>query len=112
MTEPTPEGVSRESIESAPSKESVIQSLRQNPEDIALLNAYIENRQKQIQAPYISREDTEQRTFAFIVELAEIYRDSGLIEEAADAYNDAADFAEANGMETELAAILAELAKI
>ncbi len=45
-------------------------------------------------------------------ELAEIYRDAGLTEAAADAYNDAADMAEANGIHRALEAILAELAKI
>ncbi len=112
MNESSPEQNNNiESIESVITKESVIASLKQNPEDLAVLHSYIDVRQKQIQAPYVSREDTEKLTFAFNLELAEMYRDAGLTEAAADAYNDAADMAEANGME-EYNAILAELAKI
>lgn len=113
MNESSPEqNKNIESIESVITKESVIASLKQNPEDLAVLHSYIDVQQKQIQAPYVSREDTEKKTFAFTVDLAEIYRDAGLTEAAADAYNDAADIAQANGMEEEYDAILAELAKI
>ena len=113
MNEPTPEWENKiGNMESIVTKEAVINSLRQNPEDLAILHSYVDSRQKQIQAPYGSREDTEMGTFKFTVELAEIYRDSGLIEAAADAYNDAADMAQANGMEEKYNAILAELAKI
>lgn len=113
MNEPTPHtNESIKGIEQLVTKESVINSLRENPENLAVLHAYIDARQKQIQAPYVSREDTESKSFSFSIELAEIYRDAGLHDIAADAYNDAADFAQANGMEEEYALILAELAKI
>lgn len=90
----------------------VADSLREHPEDITLLNAWMDLRQKQIQASYISREDTEKRTLAFTIELAGIYRDAGLTEVAADAYNDAADMAQATGEHRAYEAILAELAKL
>lgn len=48
----------------------------------------------------------------FTIELAGIYRDAGLYEAAADAYNDAADMAQANGIDRAYEACLAELAKI
>ena len=113
MNESSPERENKtESLESKITKEAVIDSLKENPEDLSVLHSYIDLKQKQIQAPYVSREDTESKTFAFNLELAEIYRDAGLTEAAADAYNDAADMAQANGMEEEYEAILAELAKI
>jgi hypothetical protein len=112
MNELTPEGLSNENIERGITKESVIESLKQNPEDLALLHSYIDLRQKQIQAPYVSREDTETKTFMFTVELAELYRDAGLREAAWDAYNDAADLAQANGMEEEYQKLLVEMGKV
>lgn len=117
MTEPTPEiGKKATSLENAleltVTKEAVIESLRLAPENLTILNAYIDIHQKQIQAPYVSREDTEKLTFKFLVDLAEIYRDAGLTEAAVDAYNDAADMAQANGMEEKYNAILAEIAKL
>ena len=113
MNQPSPEGENKiESLENKVTKEAVINSLCENPKNIALLTTYIEARQKQIQAPYVSREDTERKTFEFTLELAEIYRDANLTEVAVDAYNEAADFAEANGMEKEYKAILGELAKL
>jgi hypothetical protein len=113
MNEPTPEeNKNRESMETVITKEAVIKSLEQNPEDVEILRTYIDNKMRQIQAPYVSREDTEKLTFQSNLELAEIYRDAGLIEAAADAYNDAADMAQTNGMEEEYEKILAELAKI
>jgi hypothetical protein len=109
----TPENASTiENVEVRFTKESVIESLRNFPNDPSPVIAYLEQKEKLVQAPYVTREDTEKRTFATSLELAEIYRDAGLTENAADAYNDAADFAQANGMEEEYAAILAELAKI
>jgi hypothetical protein len=116
MTEPTPQSPEKstpiENIEDTLTKSVVSDSLRKNPQDITLLNAWMDMRLAKIQASYISREDTETRTMEYTVELAEIYRDAGLIEAAADAYNDAADMAEANGIHRALEAILAELAKI
>jgi hypothetical protein len=116
MTEPTPQspekGTPIENIEDTLTKSLVADSLRKNPQDVTLLNAWMDMRLAKIQASYISREDTEKRTMEYTVELAEIYRDAGLIEAAADAYNDAADMAEANGIHRALEEILAELAKI
>lgn len=113
MNEQSPEGEKKiENIESVITKEAVVNSLKQNPEDLALLHSYIDLRQKQIQAPYVSREDTEKKTFEFTVELAELYRDAGLKEAAWDAYNDAADMAQANGMEKEYQTLLDEMGKI
>lgn len=116
MNEKSPEenknSESMESMETPLTKESVIESLRDNPENFELLGAYQDKRLKQIQAPYIPREETEVLTFKFNIEVAEIYRDAGLKEAAWDAYNDAADFAQANGMEEEYQKILAEMEKI
>lgn len=112
MQETSPESNPQKGLEQSLTKESVIESLQMFPNDNSLLVAYVEQAQKLIQASYVSREDTEIRQFKFNLELAEIYRDAGLTENAADAYNDVADYAERNGMDKELAAILAELAKI
>ena len=113
MNEQSPEGEKKiESIETAITKESVINSLQQNPENLAVLHSYIDLRQKQIQAPYVSREDTEKRTFEFSVELADLYRDAGLKEAAWDAYNDAADMAQANGMEEDYQALLVKIREL
>lgn len=113
MNESTPEeGKKIENMESAVTKEAVVTSLKQNPENMALLISYIDTKREQSQAPYLSHEEGKRKSLEFAIELAEIYRDSGLIEQAADAYNDAADIAQANGMEEEYNAILAELAKI
>ncbi len=114
MNEQRPEEntTSQESYEDTLTKSLVADSLRKSPEDLTLLNAWTDMRLRKIQASYISRENTEVRTMEYTVELAEIYRDAGLTEAAADAYNDAADMAEANGIHRALEAILAELAKI
>jgi hypothetical protein len=113
MNKSSPESEKKiENIESTLTKELVINSLKQNPEDRAQLHAYIDVRQKQIQAPYVSREDTEKKAFEFAVELAEIYRDVGLREAAWDAYNDAADMAQANGMDEDYQKLLVEMGKV
>jgi hypothetical protein len=113
MNESKPEGEKKiGNIENVISKEAVVISLKQNPKDITLLGSYINKKREQSQAPYLSHEDARRKTLEFAIELAEIYRDSGLIEQAAEAYNDAADMAQANGMEEEYGAILVELAKI
>ncbi|MDB5260481.1 MAG: hypothetical protein JWN37_712 [Candidatus Nomurabacteria bacterium] len=88
MTDPTPEEDNRENIERLITRESVIESLSKDPPDPTLLNFYIESRQNQIQAPYVSREDTERMTYDLTLELAEIYRDANLTREAGEAYID------------------------
>ncbi|MFA5131850.1 MAG: hypothetical protein WC444_00820 [Candidatus Paceibacterota bacterium] len=113
MNEPTPEESKPvESFEDVLTKSFVAESLRQHPEDLTILNAWMDMRQRKIQTSYISPKDTELRTLEFIIELADIYRDAGLIEAAVDAYNDAADMAQANDVPRAYNAILAELAKI
>ncbi|MEN9337938.1 MAG: hypothetical protein RIQ41_252 [Candidatus Parcubacteria bacterium] len=113
MNESTPENSKPvERFEEILTPKLVSESLRNNPEDLSLFTAWMDVRQRQIQASYISREDTETRTMEFTIELAGIYRDAGLYEAAADAYNDAADMAQANGIDRAYEACLAELAKI
>lgn len=113
MNEQSPGGEKKiENIEATITRESVINSLKQNLEDLTVLHSFIDLRQKQIQAPYVSREDTEKLTFAFNVELADLYRDAGLKEAAWDAYNDAADMAQANGMEEEYQALLVKMGEL
>lgn len=112
MNEQSPDNNPQRNIEKSLTKETVIESLRNFPNDPSVLIAYVEQQEKLVQAPYVSREDTEERSFKFAVELAEIYRDAGLTENAVDAYNDAADMAQAKGMEEEYNAILAEIAKL
>lgn len=113
MNETTPENSKPiESFEDTLTKSLIADSLQKDPQNLALLNAWMDMRQNKIQTFYISREDTEIRTMEFTVELADIYRDAGLTEAAADAYNDAADMAQANGISRAYEACLAELAKI
>jgi hypothetical protein len=114
MNEPTPEVQQHaiETLEVIVTKESVIGALRASPEDVELLTTYIDTQRERTQTPYLSHEDAKRMTLEFAIELAEIYRDSGLIEMAADAYNDAADVAQANDNDTAYAAILEEIAKI
>lgn len=112
MNELEPKANKQEKWEGTVTRELVVTSLREHPEDLTILNAWVDIKQKQIQAPYISREDTEKRTFEFAVELAELYRDAGLREAAWDAYNDAADMAQANGMEEVYQRLLVEMGKI
>lgn len=88
MIDPTPEKDYRESIEGLITKEYVIESLSSNPPNQTLLNSYIESKQNQIQASYVSREDTERMTYDLTLELAEIYRNANLAREAGEAYID------------------------
>lgn len=112
MNEPKPEENKMENVEGPLTRESVIESLRQDPKNVELLISYVEMRQKQIQAPYVSREDTEKMTFALNLELADLYRDAGLRGQAWDAYEEAFDLAEAQGMEDECRKINQELNKL
>lgn len=64
MNEQSPErNHNIENLEIALTKEAVVASLQENPENAEILRAYIDSRIKQIQAPYVSREDTEKLTF-------------------------------------------------
>lgn len=113
MNEQSPEaGNEIENVGIVITQEAVVRSLQENPQNMEVLRVYIDSKMKQIQAPYVSHEDAKKLTVAHSLELAEIYKEAGMIEDAADTYNDAADLAQANGMEEEYREILAELAKI
>lgn len=73
--------MSFESFEQAPTKQSVIESLRATPGDFALLGKYLEAKE----AAASSALDN----LNINIETAEIYRDAGLREAAHDAYTDA-----------------------
>ena len=64
-------------------KNKVIESLRQNPEDRSLLTRYVEEREKDFK---------ENKDYLNLnVEVAEILRDAGMLDEAYDAFLDARD---------------------
>jgi hypothetical protein len=112
MNESTPEGNKKESMEIPITKEAVIDSLRQNPENVSLLASYIDAKREQFQAPYLSHEEAKRKALEFAIELAEVYKEAGLRENAWEAYNDAANVAQANGMEEEYQRILIEMGKV
>ncbi len=101
-----------ENIETPLTRERVVHLLTKYPDNIKPYIEYIQKREQEVQIASDSLEETEKKTFTFLLEQAEILRDAGLLEQAADAYNDAADMAEAKGMDAEYDAILAELSKI
>lgn len=72
---------SEESFEKI-SKEEVVNSLRQNPEDLSLLQKFLESREKEV--------TNSKEALNLNVEIAEIYRDAELKEAALQAYIDAA----------------------
>lgn len=112
MNEKPPENNKIEDLEKNITKESVINSLRENPENLEFLNMYMDIWEKKVQAQYVSREETERLTFEYALDLAEVYRDAGLTEFARDAYTDASYVAQANGMNEQYDAILLEIAKL
>lgn len=64
-------------------KQEVTEALRKNPEDLTLLNKFLDQEQAKVT-------DSEMG-LALNVTLAEIYRDAGLVEIAREAFNDVAE---------------------
>ena len=77
------EGASNQESAERISKEQVIESLRQNPENISLLDRYLIEQKKEIRD---SRGELDLN-----IELAEIYRDAGSLDAAYEAFLDAGD---------------------
>lgn len=65
-------------------KERAISSLKSNPKDLSVLDAYRTQRERQLIERGLS-------TLQLDIEIAEIYRDAGLIDAARKAFFDAAD---------------------
>lgn len=65
------------------SKGDVIESLRQNPENLSLLTKFLEKRDAEV--------TNSKETLALNIEVAEIYRDAGLLEAAKEAFTQAAE---------------------
>ena len=65
------------------SKSEVVESLKQNPEDLSLLTKFLEKREAEV--------TNSKETLALNVEAAEIYRDAGLLEIAKEAFTQAAE---------------------
>jgi len=86
------------------SSEEVISSLRQNPEDLTLLNKFLDFREKEVQ--------TSRETLILNVDVAKIYRDSGLVEAAKQAFSDAATQAWQEGEDEAYEKIMNELDKL
>ena len=70
----------QESIEQV-TREQVIDSLRQNPEDLSLLHKFLDKREAEVR--------DSKDALALNVEVAEIYRDAGLREAARKAFQQA-----------------------
>ncbi|MEX2010505.1 MAG: hypothetical protein WD874_01730 [Parcubacteria group bacterium] len=65
------------------SKDNVIESLRNNLEDLSPLNRFLDKREAEVK--------NSKDALALNIEVAEIYRDSGLLESAKDAFTQAAE---------------------
>jgi len=65
------------------SKGAVIMSLRQNSEDLSLLNKFLDVRESEVQS--------SKEALILNIEIAEIYRDAGLVDAAYEAFLDARD---------------------
>ena len=65
------------------SKNEVVESLKQNPENLSLLTKFLEKRESEV--------TNSKETLALNVEIAEIYRDAGLLEAAKEAFTQAAE---------------------
>ncbi len=77
-----------ESIEGA-TKEKVVESLKQNPEDLSVLHIFLNKREGEIR--------TSQEGLVLNVEIAEIYRDVGMLDAAYESFLDARDQARQEG---------------
>lgn len=86
------------------SKQEVIDSLVQNPEDLSVLNKFLDLREKEVQS--------SKDTLNVNVEVAEIYRDAGLLEAAKQAFEDAANQAWQEGEDDLYEKIMAEVDKL
>jgi hypothetical protein len=100
MTEGPP--TNSESVEV--SKNDVVESLKLDPEDLSLLHKFLDKREVEVQD---SRE-----ALALNVEVAEIYRDAGLLEAAKEAFIQAAQQAWQEQDDTLHEQLLAEADKI
>jgi len=77
------EGASNQENGEKVTKEQVADSLRQNPKDLTLLNKFLDRRE--------AEGKNSKDTLVLNVEVAEIYRDSGLKDMAKDAFMKAAE---------------------
>ena len=85
------------SIENIPTRENVINSIKENLEDLTLLNSYMNAWEKKVQASHVTRQETEKLALEYALDLADIYSQASHTEIARDAYTDASFIAEANG---------------
>lgn len=65
------------------SKSEVVESLKQNPEDLSLLHKFLDRREAEVQ--------DSRGALILNIEVAEIYRDAGLLEAAKEAFSQAAE---------------------
>lgn len=86
------------------SKEEVISSLQQNPDNLSVLNKYLDIRERE--------GHTNKDTLNLNVEVAEIYRDAGLVDAARDAFEDAATQAWQEGEDELYNRLLVEIEKL
>ncbi len=64
------------------SREDVVAALRENPENLSFFNLYIKRKEGELK--------TSKDTLLVNMEIAEIYRDAGLLKAAQEAFTDAA----------------------
>lgn len=69
--------------EMPPSRDQIVESLKNNSENLELLNKFLDAREKEV----VSSRDG----LALIIEVAKIYRDADLIDAAKSAFQDAAE---------------------
>lgn len=85
-------------------KQGVIESLKKNPENKELFLKWLDKRRAEIDVI-----NTSKATLMLNVEIAEIYREAGLIDEALDAFEAAAEMAYQEGEEELYKKLLDEL---
>jgi restriction endonuclease Mrr len=90
--------------EMPPSRDQVVESLKNKPENLEMLHQFLDAREKEVM--------DSKGALALNIEVAKIYRDAGLIEAARSAFQDAADQAYQEHEDILEQELLAELEKL
>lgn len=68
------------------SKNEVVESLRQNPEDLSLLHKFLDKKEEEV-----NKINNSRAALTLNIEVAEIYKEAGLFEAAKEAFLQAAE---------------------
>lgn len=83
------EGVPNPESSEAVTRESVVESLKQDFKDLSFLNKFLDKRESEV--------TTSKEALALSIETAEIYKEAGMLDEAYEAFLDARDQARQEG---------------